>query len=242
MDAPREDLHGTARDVQAGGARLRRPGSGAAHRGVGAGGRDPQVHLAAHGRAGLHRRRVRRKVRGRRRGLPDHRRPLRGDGALALRVARHGGGRADGHVLAPPLLDGKRGAQGEVPAGDLPGGRALRHRRHRAGRGLRRRGDQDARRPRRRALRAERLEDVHHQRRARRPLLRRRADRHGRRRQAASGDLDVPRGAADAGLQRQPQARQDGQPRVGHRRAGLPGHAGPGGEPPRASRGRASTR
>ena len=46
----------------------------------------------------------------------------------------------------------------------------------------------------------------------------------------------------DAGLQRQPQARQDGQSRVGHRRAGLPGHAGARGAPAWPIEGRASTR
>ena len=61
----REDLQRAARDVPGDGAELRRQGDRAAHRGVGGGGTDAALDLAAHGRAGAARRGVRREVRRR---------------------------------------------------------------------------------------------------------------------------------------------------------------------------------
>ena len=64
--------------------------------------------------------------------------------------------------------------------------------RHRARRGLRRRGHQDARRPRRRPLGDQRLEDVHHQRRHRRLALPARGDRSRGAATAAITQIIVP--------------------------------------------------
>ena len=67
------------------------------------------------------------------------------------------------------------------------------------------------------ALRAQRRQDVHHQRRARRPLLRRRQDRAGR--AALAVGLDVPGREGHAGLLASPRARQARLALVRHRRA-----------------------
>src|SRR5439155_676404 len=95
---------------------------------MGGGGADPEVDLAAHGGAGFPGRGVRREVRGRGRRHPDDHGPLRGDGALALRLPRHGRGRTHRHGLPASVLDGQRGAQGEIPARHLPGPGPVLHR------------------------------------------------------------------------------------------------------------------
>ena len=74
----------------------------------------------------------------------------------------------------------------------LPGRGAHRHRGDRARRRQRRGGHPHPGRPRRRSLRHQRLQDVHHQRRHRRRVLRGRAGRGRRHRQAPSRHLDVP--------------------------------------------------
>ena len=93
-----------------------------------------------------------------------------------------------------------------------------RGRDHRAGRGLGRRrhphdGDALGRRQR---VDPERHQALHHQRRPRRPLLRRRQDRLG-----PARDVDVRGREGDAGLHGRAQPRQERLALVGHRRAGL---------------------
>ena len=69
-----------------------------------------------------------------------------------------------------------------------------------------------------RRLRAQGLEDVHHQRRAGRRLLRRRQDRSGG---GLQGHLDLHRREGDEGFFGRPQAGQDGLALLRHRRAGV---------------------
>ena len=170
-------------------------------------------------------------------------------------LARDGGGRAHRHGLAASLLDGQRGPQGEVPARASaaaspsaaiavtePGGgsdvAAIRTRAVRDGDHYVLNGSKmfitngvlaDL------YFVAARMAAGRGPAEARRALQRRESP-------APPGHLHVPGGAEHARVHREPQARQDGQAGLGHRRAGLPGHARARREPARRRRARASTR
>ena len=79
---------------------------------------------------------------------------------------------------------------------------------------------------RRRRVGPQRHQDVHHQRRARRPVLRRRQDRRG-----PARDVDVHRREGNARLSRRPRAREDRLALVRHRRAGVRQLPHPGRQP-----------
>ena len=102
---------------------------------------------------------------------------------------------------------GTRSAEGHMDAAHHRRRGHHRGRGDRAGCRLRREGHPHFRAARRRQLRAQRHQDVHHQRRLRRSLLRRRQDRPAHVRSQPLGD-HVPGREGHAGLQGQPRARQ----------------------------------
>ena len=117
--------------------------------------------------------------------------------------------------------------------------RADHGRRHdRAGHRLRPGVDDDDGDPRRRPLRRQRLEDVHHQRHQRRPRHHRGEDRPVA---APPRHVAARARAGDGGLRAGPQPREDRHARPGHRRAVLHRRAGAGREPPRRGGRRASS-
>ena len=128
--------------------------------------------------------------------------------------------------------------------GDLPGRGAHRHRGDRAGRRLRRGRHPDPRGARRRPLRARTaprcssptacMADLY--------FVAARIETGDRRTSGIAGISMFLVERNTPGLHGEPQARQDGQPRLRHRRARLRGHAGAGREPPGRARARASTR
>ena len=98
--------------------------------------------------------------------------------AVHLRRLHHHGAGSHRHGQPAPAPCRQRGAEGEVPG---PGDRRRAdhgRRHHRARRRLRRDGHPHHGATRGRRMGAQRHQDVHHQRRARRPVLRRRQDRH----------------------------------------------------------------
>ncbi len=113
-----------------------------------------------------------------------------------------------------------RSRSGSVPA--IKGEKILVPRHHRAGRGLRRRGHQDPRGPRRRRVRHQRLQDVHHQRPPRRRDRPRHEDRPGRRLRRLHA---VPRADGRAGRHPREEAREARHARIRHRAARLPGRS-----------------
>ncbi len=159
-------------------------------------------------------------------GLLLFARPRRRDELLGLRRAQHGHGRPHRHGDAADPPARHRGPEAALP-GPLHQRRAdQRPRHHRAGRRLRRRRHPHHRQARRRRVRDQRLQDLHHQRAARqlhragdedRPRRRPRRDHPLHRRHPRL------RRQGGRGLQRLPQAREDGDARLGHRRALLPG-------------------
>ena len=148
----------------------------------------------------------------------------RGAGRLRTRCARLGRAGRGGRPLDPWRLchhragayrhgePASRALRHQAPAREVPaggdGGRDHHRRRgHGARRGLRRGRHPHARGARRQRLRAERHQDVHHQRRVRRSLLHRRA--HRSRGQGQPGHHHVHRREGHARLQGRPRARQD---------------------------------
>ena len=182
---------------------------------MGGGGPDPQVDLAAHGRARASS--ASSTTRSTAAPAPTSSPPRCSARRWpAARCALAGDRRCGVHTdMASPHLywTGSEALKERVPARrSAAARRSDRHRGHRARRRLRHGGDPDARGAGRRPLRAERVEDVHHQRRDGGSLLRGRADRtRGTAERAPRRDLDVPGGARHAGLHGEPQARQDGQ-------------------------------
>ena len=161
-----------------------------------------------------------------------------------LRRHQHGLRRADRHGPPPDPPARHRGAEAPLPRtgpqgreGRLPGD-------HRAGRRLRRRGHPHHGDSRRRRIRHQRLQDLHHQRAPRRLHRARREDRPRgaarrhhplRRRPARRERREGPR------LQRLRRAGEDGDARLRHRRAGLRRRPRPGRAPSSARKARAST-
>ena len=130
--------------------------------------------------------------------------------------------------VLPPLLHRRAAGSAGCPASL---GRAHHRDRHdRARHRLRPGVDVDHRDPRRRPLRRERLEDVHHQRHQRRPRHHRGEDRPD---PAAQGHVAARPRAGHGGLRAGPQPRQDRAARPGHRRAVLQRRAGAGRQPAR---------
>ena len=125
-------------------------------------------------------------------------RARRGAWPLHLRRRRHHRAGAHRHGLGAHGERRLAGAEGALDAGDHRRPRNHRRRRDRAGRRLRREGHPHHGAPRRRPLRAQRRQDVHHQRRACRHLFRRREDVAGR--AALAADLDVHGRERHAGL------------------------------------------
>ena len=141
---------------------------------------------------------------------PDHRRP----GARHARPQAGRNGRAEAAVPAQARL--RRVACGL--------------RAHRARLGLRLRSHAQRGAARRRRVRHQRLEALHHERRRRRPLHRLRQDRAGR---GPLRDLGVRRRGVQPGLRGRPDRAEDGHQGLDDRRDLLQRHADPGGQPPR---------
>ena len=193
------------------------------------------------------RRRVRRRRRAR---LPRHGRPRgvrrRWRRRLPLQPRDHRGGAggrrvglgprshaAQRHLPAvlPALLH--RRATSALAAGHRVGRAHHGDRHDRAGHRVGPRVDVDDGDPRRRPLRRERLEDLHHQRHQRRPRHHRGQDRSDA---AAQGDEPARARAGHGRVRTGSQPRQDRHARAGHRRAVLRRRAGAGGQPARAPR------
>ena len=220
-------------------------GGRAPHRGVGGGRADPEVDLAAHGRA----RASSAWSTTRSTAAPA---PTSSPRPCSTRSAR---ARARGSFAMA-----RRRAHATWPRPISTGRAARRSRRGtcRASAGARRSraiavtepgGGSDVAAIRTRAVRdgdhyvAERLQDVHHQR--RHSPTSSSSPRASRPATPASGHRGISMFLVerdDAGLHREPHARQDGHARLRHRRARVPGHARAGREPARAARAWASTR
>ena len=155
---------------------------------------------------------------------------------LRLRRAQHGlrGPHRHGDTADPPARH--RGPEAALP-GALDQGRADQlPRDHRARRRLRRRRHPHHREARRRRVRDQRLQDVHHQRPARQLHRPGREDRPGcrpRRDQPLHRRHPRHERQRGRGLQRLPEAREDGDARLRHRRALLRGRSRPRREPAR---------
>ena len=165
--------------------------------------------------------------------------PRRVHELLRLRRHQHGLRGPDRHGPAPDPPARHRGAEGEVPRTGPEGREDRQPRDHRAGRRLRRRRDPHDGAPRRRRIRHQRLQDLHHQRPARRLHRPRLQDRPGRaprrhhplrRRPARRERREGPR------LHRLGRAGEDGDARLRHRRTRLRRRPRPGRR--RARRGR----
>ena len=159
----------------------------------------------------------------------------RGDGAprqrRGERQPQQPHDRRAAHRRARPGMDEAQG-----PAGGAGGREDQRACHHRAVGRLGRRQPQDHGAARGRSLPRQRLQDVHHLGHARRLLHRRRAHRRaGRRRRLAAADRARPRGL------RAHQAQEDGLVGVRHRPALLRQRQGPGRQPDRRRRTRASS-
>ena len=124
------------------------------------------------------------------------------------------------HRRALPRAPHQRRAEGALAAAVLHRRAAHRDRHDRARRRLRPRQPEDHRRPRRRRLDHQRLQDLHHQRRQRRPGRGRRAHQPG---EEGQGHLALRRRHHARRLLRRPGARQGRPGRVRHRRAVLRG-------------------
>ena len=222
------------RAVPRGVRHVRRAGDGPPPRALGGvGNRRPRrVHVRRGQRVPRHRRPRRVRRRGGRR-LPLQRRDRRG--AAACRRQRRWPRHHPAQRRLPAVLQpaGERRAEEALAAGDLC--RRTDHRRgddrtrHRLRSGV----DGDQRGPRWRALRRQRLEDVHHQWDQRRPRDHRREDRPCA---APSGDVAAHRRARHAGIRARPQPRQGRHARPGHRRAVLHRRPRAGGQPARRRR------
>ena len=187
---------------------------------VGGGRADPAGLLAAARRARPARPRVPRRVRRRRRRLPLERGARRGDGALP--VGRRGlqRARAHRHVLALAHALRHRGAEAALPAGHRRGRDGVRARHHRAGHGLGHGRGGDARGAARRSLPPDRAA------RSSSPTgstaistSSPRAPGRARPSGATTASRCSSSSAGWPGFTREPQARQDGDARLGHRRA-----------------------
>ena len=151
-------------------------------------------------------------------------------GALRLGRPRRRDRRAHRDRHAAGVEVRHRRAEGALPRPRDPRREDRGARHHRAGRGLRRRGHPHVREEGGRRLRRERLEDVHHERRARGlPRHRRQDDAGGRPPRPVVPD---PR-EGHGGLLRVAEAEEDGLARVRHGRAGVPGRLRPRREPAR---------
>ena len=166
--------------------------------------------------------------------------PRRVHELLGLRRHQHGLRGPDRHGAAPDPPARHRGAEAALPGPRDQGREDRLPRDHRAGRRLRRRRHPHHRDPRRRRVRDQRLQDVHHQRAAGRLHRPRREDRP--RRRATRGSRCSSSTCATRAARRCPASRvsaragEDGDARLRHRRAGLRGRPRPGRR--RARRGR----
>ena len=224
-------LHRGARGAARVAALVRREGDPPARARVGGGARVPARAVHADGRARLPRDLLSRGVRrpGRRHACTAPCSPRRWR-AAAPAAWRPGSARHTG-IAMPPIL--KFGTEEQKQRWIVPGDQGREDRGagdHRAGRRLGRRGPEDVRAPRQRRVRRERLQDVHHERRARGLLRDRREDDAGGRPPRAL----VPRAReGHARLRGHAQAREARLARVRHRRAVVLRRARAGGEPAR---------
>lgn len=185
-------------------------------------------------RAGRLRHQRPRGVRRRRPGHPQVRgRPVRRDLPRGRELRRLRRARA----ARPPLHQdaGRRRAEEALPAEVRLRRGDVGPRDDRAGHRLRRRGHEDHRQALRgrHALRPQRLQDLHHRRRARRPCDRLRPHRRTARGRPPLRHLPVRRGHQVRGLLHRPQARQARPAHLRHGRAGLRRRQGPGRGPAR---------
>ncbi len=216
--APHPVLRG-ARPVPVQRPHLRRAGGRAVVPRLGAGrDRPPRAVREGRGRRLPRHGHPRRARRGRRRRLPVQPDPGRG---ARLRGHRRRRARPDPpqrHLPALLPVAGDRGAEGALAAGHRLGRADHRHRhdraRHRLGPG---RHDHH-RDPRRRPLRRQRVEDLHHQRHQRRPRHHRGEDRPD---PAPQGHEPGRARAGHGRLRAGPEPGEDRPPQPGHRRAGL---------------------
>ena len=197
-------------------------------------------------RAVRHRRRRRVPRHGRARGVRrrrGRRLPLQPGGrrGAAVRRRRRAPGSGSRCTTTSASPTSSRSATDEQKARWLPGHRVRRaHHRDRddrAGHRLRPRVDEHHGHPRRRPLRGERRQDVHHQRHQRRPRDHRGQDRPGA---ATRGHEPARDRARDGRVRAGPQPREGRPARAGHRRAVLHRRPGAGRRTCSASRARGS--
>ena len=151
----------------------------------------------------------------------------RGDDQVQLRRAGDGHRRPHRHGHAAGLPVRHRGAEAELPRARDQGREDLLPRDHRARRRLGRRRHQDARGARRRRVRDQRVQDLHHE---RPPGRLHRARHEDRPRRGLRRLHALPRGHGLARRDPREEAREARHARLRHRAARLPGRAGAGGQ------------